>query len=132
MKKETISHSSHPFGADQPARLFPARQGPNLARDASRGRAVHDVHVHSGMTDRQANAMNAGGMSHATASGGQVGNVLAKPPLPKTFRPVPSSSDGYSPNDLAAHELGVRMIEEANSNHPNFRGKSPGRVKSKC
>jgi hypothetical protein len=128
-----ISHPSHGYAAEQPARHFPKRTGPNIARDASRGKAVHDIAFHDGMTDKQQFAAGIGGMGHPTESGGQpTSHPPSKPPHPKSFKPAALGTGGYSPIDVRNHELGARMRAEADIMHPKFKGKAVPTCKSKC
>lgn len=81
------------------------------------------VFVHDGMTGRQTAAMRTGGMGHPTADGGQPGNVLDKPGLPKRTAPVaahPShrsrSTDavgGGKPGADVNRALGQKIFDQA-------------------
>lgn len=81
------------------------------------------IFVAHGMTERQTNAMRTGGLGHATADGGQPGNVLDKPGLAKRTAPVaahPShrsrSTDavgGGKPGADINRALGQKIFDQA-------------------
>ena len=75
---------SHGYGADTPYRNGDA---PNIARDAGRGKHVHQIKVHGGMTDRQVAGAAMGGMGHASAivDGGQTTTNAAAAPLAHAY-----------------------------------------------
>ena len=124
--KPIHSHDSHGFG--------PARDGhahSDIARDGA-PKHVHSVKVHDGMTRRQTNAANIGGMGHPVAGVGEGGgqpiatNAAASPLLvnaygskPKRLAPVTPSfgmkhrDTGKVPN---LEELGRAVLAEAVKN----------------
>jgi hypothetical protein len=85
-----VSHRSHGFAAE-----VPAKHGgkPNIARDASRGKAVRETPFHGGMHKQSTDKAGLGGQGHAVShvvdgatvvvDGGNT-NPLSKPPPPKT------------------------------------------------
>ncbi len=104
-------HASHGLGADTPARHG---NRPNIARDATRGKRVHDIKVHGGMVKHTAEGnYRALGGDHASAidalsgasipaagtmstpgygnAGVQSGHPFAKAPGGKNLGPVKPS-----------------------------------------
>lgn len=115
-----------------PAAEVPARHGdrPNIARDAGRGKAVHDLKIHGGMSKQTKSGPMAFGGDHATAidslSGrevvpnkdGAVANAhpLTTPPTAKNLKPVAATPGMRSRTAPHLPELGRALLDEAFAN----------------
>ena len=101
-------HDSHGDAAKVPHKN---PSGPNIARDATRGKAVYPMHVTPGMHRHDANTgmlYPSGHHVSAVQSGGVIGpNPLAKPPAPKRTQHV-----AHGASDRHA-QLGRVMLGEA-------------------
>lgn len=129
-------HASHGLGADTPARHG---KRPNIARDATRGKRVHDIKINGAMVRHTADgSYRAFGGDHASAinslsgvtvpaarntstpgygnAGVQSGHPFAKPPGSKNLKPVPPSfgmrSRSAAPN-TDMHALGAAILDAA-------------------
>jgi hypothetical protein len=128
-----VSHLSHGFMAEQPARHGSKA---NIARDARRGKDVQPVQVHGGMVRKQTDVMNVGGMGHSLPlkDGGQLGvnPLMVKPPLPKrTAPPRIATVLGQKIRDSASHVGGPQTIDHV-PDCPNIGSLPGGHKYGKC
>jgi hypothetical protein len=108
--------SSHGFNADQPYR----GDTPNIARDAGRGKNVHPIKVHGGMTDRQAKGASLGGMGHPVAGSPDASSANPLDPTApgkRLTRVTPSpgmrSRTNAAHSGIDLHTLGRCILDEA-------------------
>jgi hypothetical protein len=127
-RAEIVSHTSH-GNAAQPGHHVPG----NLPRDG-KGKSVHPVLVHGGMSRRQL-SMNAMGHANATAPDANPASPLSKQPQGKHLQPIPVTP-GMRSRTHAAHSgmdrnaLGEAILQEAFDNSSADDCMAHGRVKT--